>query len=88
MVGTVRYCVCDRAVTRGLYGMKPAQARSCTAQQVQILPVPCKIKKGEKQFVKESVAKTPVKKHIKDTGEMVPGVTITERPEKFSVEVV
>lgn len=38
--------------------------------------------------VKVSVSKTPVKKHIKETGEMVPGVTITERPEKFSVEVV
>lgn len=39
-------------------------------------------------IVKESVSKTPVKKHIKETGEMVPGVTITERPEKFIVEVV
>ena len=39
-------------------------------------------------IVKESVSKTPVKKHIRGTGEMVPGVTITERPEKFSVEVV
>ena len=38
--------------------------------------------------MKVSVSKTPVKKHIKETGEMVPGVTITERPEKFSVEVV
>lgn len=38
--------------------------------------------------VKESVAKTPVKKHIQETGEVVPGVTIIERPEKFSVEVV
>jgi hypothetical protein len=38
--------------------------------------------------VKESVAKTPVKKHIQETGEMVPGVQMVERPEKFSVEVV
>ena len=38
--------------------------------------------------VKETVSKNPVKKHIRETGEMVPGVTITERPEKFSVEVV
>jgi hypothetical protein len=42
----------------------------------------------EAVVVKESIAKTPVKKHIRETGEMVPGVTITERPEKFSVEVV
>lgn len=42
----------------------------------------------EAVVVKESVAKTPVKKHIKDTGEMVPGVEIVERPERFSVEVV
>jgi len=34
----------------------------------------------EAVVVKESVSKTPVKKHIKETGEMVPGVTITERP--------
>ncbi len=37
--------------------------------------------------VKETVSKNPVKKHIRETGEMVPGVTITERPEKFIVEV-
>jgi hypothetical protein len=42
----------------------------------------------EAVVVKESVAKTPVKKHIKDTGEMVPGVEIVERPERFSVEVI
>lgn len=42
----------------------------------------------EAVVVKESIAKTPVKKHIRETGEMVPGVTITERPEKFIVEVV
>ena len=42
----------------------------------------------EAVVIKESVAKTLVKKHIQETGEMVPGVTITERPEKFSVEVV
>lgn len=38
--------------------------------------------------VKESVSKNPVKKHIKETGEVVPGVEIVERPEKFSVEVI
>jgi hypothetical protein len=42
----------------------------------------------EAVVVKESVAKTPVKKHIKETGEMVPGVQMVERPEKFSVEVI
>ena len=42
----------------------------------------------EAVVIKESVAKTPVKKHIQETGELVPGVTIIERPEKFSVEVV
>ena len=42
----------------------------------------------EAVVIKESVAKTPVKKHIQETGELVPGVTITERPEKFAVEVV
>lgn len=41
----------------------------------------------EAVVIKESVAKTPVKKHIQETGEVVPGVTIIERPEKFSVEV-
>ena len=38
--------------------------------------------------VKESVAKQQVKDHIKETGELPDGVTITDRPEKFSVEVV
>jgi hypothetical protein len=38
--------------------------------------------------VKESVAKTPVKKRIQETGEVVPGVLVMLRPEKFSVEVV
>lgn len=42
----------------------------------------------EAVVTKESVAKNPVKKHIQETGETVPGVTITERPEKFAVEVV
>lgn len=42
----------------------------------------------EAVVVKETVSKNPVKKHIRETGEMVPGVTITERPEKFIVEVV
>lgn len=42
----------------------------------------------EAVVTKESVAKNPVKKHIQETGETVPGVTIIERPEKFSVEVV
>lgn len=42
----------------------------------------------EAVVIKESVAKTLVKKHIQETGELVPGVTITERPEKFAVEVV
>lgn len=42
----------------------------------------------EAVVIKEAVAKTPVKKYVQETGEMVPGVTITERPEKFSVEVV
>jgi hypothetical protein len=38
--------------------------------------------------VKESVARWQVKDWIKETGEVVPGVVITERPEKFSVEVI
>jgi len=42
----------------------------------------------EAVVVKESVSKTPVKKHIKETGEMVPGVQMVERPDKFSVEVI
>lgn len=42
----------------------------------------------EAVVIKESIAKTPVKKHIQETGELVPGVTIIERPEKFAVEVV
>jgi hypothetical protein len=29
-----------------------------------------------------------VKAHIKETGEVVPGVVVLQRPEKFSVEVV
>ena len=37
---------------------------------------------------KESVSKNPVKAHIKETGEVVPGVVVLQRPEKFSVEVV
>ncbi len=37
--------------------------------------------------VKESVAKSTVKTYIKETGEVVPGVTITPRPDKFLVEV-
>lgn len=42
----------------------------------------------EAVVTKESVAKNAVKKYIQETGEAVPGVTIIERPEKFSVEVV
>jgi len=38
--------------------------------------------------VKESVAKQQVKDHIKETGEIPDGVSITERPEKFSIEVI
>lgn len=38
--------------------------------------------------VKETVAKNLLKKYIKETGEVVPGVEIEERPEKFSVEVL
>ena len=38
--------------------------------------------------VKESILKTPIKEHIKETGEYVPGVTIEERPDKFIVEVL
>lgn len=37
--------------------------------------------------VRESVSKTVVKEHIKATGEVVPGVEVIERPEKFSVDV-
>ena len=38
--------------------------------------------------VKESVAKQPVKDWIKETGEVPAGVTISNRPDKFSVEVL
>lgn len=37
--------------------------------------------------VKESILKTPIKNYIKETGEILPGVTIEQRPDKFSVEV-
>lgn len=55
--------------------------------ETQLLPW-AKENLPEAVVVKESVAKTPVKKHIQETGEMVPGVQMVERPEKFSVEVV
>lgn len=38
--------------------------------------------------IKESILKNPIKEHIKETGEYVPGVTIEERPDKFIVEVL
>ena len=37
--------------------------------------------------IKESVSKTTVKDYIKETGEVVPGVEVEVRPEKFSIEV-
>jgi phage host-nuclease inhibitor protein Gam len=37
--------------------------------------------------VKETVYKPDIKSHIKETGEVVPGVTISDRPDKFIVEV-
>lgn len=41
----------------------------------------------EALVVKESVSKSIVKSYIKETGEVIPGVTIENRPPKFSVEV-
>jgi len=38
-------------------------------------------------IVKESVSKTVVKNYLKETGEVIPGITVEERPDKFSVEV-
>ena len=55
--------------------------------EAQLLPW-AKENLPEAVIVKESVAKNSVKKYIQETGEVVPGVTIIERPEKFSVEVV
>ena len=55
--------------------------------EAQLLPW-AKKNLPEAVIVKESVAKNSVKKYIQETGEVVPGVTIIERPEKFSVEVV
>lgn len=37
--------------------------------------------------IKESVVKSVIKEHIKETGEVIPGVTIIPREEKFTVEV-
>jgi hypothetical protein len=39
-------------------------------------------------IVKESFPKQIAKDWLKTTGELPDGVTITERPEKFSVEVI
>jgi len=64
-----------------------AQQPQYEYDEAQLLPW-AKENLPEAVIVKESVAKTPVKKHIQETGEVVPGVTIIERPEKFSVEVV
>ena len=55
--------------------------------EAQLLPW-AKENLPEAVIVKESVEKNHVKKYIQETGELVPGVTIIERPEKFSVEVV
>ena len=55
--------------------------------EAQLLPW-AKKNLPEAVIVKESVEKNHVKKYIQETGEVVPGVTITERPEKFAVEVV
>lgn len=38
-------------------------------------------------IVREATSKPVIKSYIKDTGEVVPGVSIEDRPEKFSVEV-
>jgi hypothetical protein len=38
--------------------------------------------------VKESVAKNRLKDWLRETGELPDGVTITDRPDKFSVEVI
>lgn len=42
----------------------------------------------EAVVVKESTSKTMIKDYLKETGEVIPGVTVTPRPEKFSVEVL
>ena len=41
----------------------------------------------ESVVVKETVNKTMLKGYLKDTGEVVPGVLVEPRPEKFNVEV-
>lgn len=37
--------------------------------------------------IKEALLKIPVKEYIKETGEVIPGVTVSIRPDKFSVEL-
>lgn len=37
--------------------------------------------------VKEEISKTEVVKHLKQTGEVLPGVTVTPQPRRFSVEL-
>ena len=36
---------------------------------------------------KRAISRQDVKQYIKDTGEVVPGVTVSDAPDKFSVEV-
>lgn len=38
--------------------------------------------------IKEQLLKGPIKTYVKETGEVLPGLTIEPRPDKFSVEVV
>jgi phage host-nuclease inhibitor protein Gam len=37
--------------------------------------------------MKEEIAKTEVVKHLKETGEVLPGVTVTSQPRRFTVEL-
>lgn len=36
--------------------------------------------------VKEEISKTEVVRHLKETGEVIPGITVTPQPRRFSVE--
>ena len=37
--------------------------------------------------VREEIAKTELVKHLRETGEVLPGVTVTPQPRRFSVEL-
>ena len=41
----------------------------------------------EAVIIREATSKPAIKAYIKETGEVIPGVSIEDRPEKFSVEV-